>query len=487
LDNGASFESSRNLFIMTKTKTYDFFLLFQLVLLLQHGLGFLIKPRDHSHRHLSGSVHENHNARPRRCLHQAASSSDRGDGEDGMDSMRSMLEASWSVESMGYVPSDPASAAEAAVTALNQAMMDRAMKRDDKNVKAYFIDLSFPPYDISQGTGMYDEVSAVEFCMELAQKMAAASSVNGKSLILVRDDKTVEIVNRILTARQENPETNQPDTTMSTLQNQQLQAEEEDDDDEEDEEDDVEVECTEPPVNMDDVDAFRQKLMADWDTSSIDLKTQQKSSDDRPPTPVMKRPNEGSPSSASLSRWSRLASMFGGATISPRGGMATDVAKAIQRNVQLQENENTLILLSLQNTREELMALRRIMQLASTDGGESPRAVVLVNCKLEQPLPRELGGAQTVYSLLPLVAKQAEAGRTPFQNDPRQQQQAKAAPVKIVVMRRFPRDWEVFVDDGTGSSFELAATVPMGLETKRGPLMEWVSGAVMRFLQGRPR
>jgi hypothetical protein len=95
------------------------------------------------------------------------------------------------------------------------------------------------------------------------------------------------------------------------------------------------------------------------------------------------------------------------------------------------------------------------------------------------PLPRELINARTVYSILPLVAQPVEVEGNPLATPPKRD----ASPPKVVVMRRFPRDWEVFVDAGRG--FELAETAPSGTAMQRGPSMQWISRAVKRYLQAR--
>ena len=98
---------------------------------------------------------------------------------------------------------------------------------------------------------------------------------------------------------------------------------------------------------------------------------------------------------------------------------------------------------------------------------------ILVNCKLE-PMPRELRNAETAYSLLPLIAG-------PKVPEAKQSAEEKPSPPKIVVLRRYPKDWEVYVDVGRG--FQLAAMTPSDQINKRRPPMEWVAGCVQRYLK----
>jgi len=58
----------------------------------------------------------------------------------------------------------------------------------------------------------------------------------------------------------------------------------------------------------------------------------------------------------------------------------------------------------------------------------------------------------------------------------------KAPPIKVVSIRRYPRDWEVYVD-ADGNGFELAQKTPAFKFPKKGPGMEWIATAVKNFFQ----
>ena len=95
---------------------------------------------------------------------------------------------------------------------------------------------------------------------------------------------------------------------------------------------------------------------------------------------------------------------------------------------------------------------------------------ILVNCKLD-PIPNELRRGETVYSVLPLLARQKGGDSNSGDGAP-----------KVVVMRRFPAPWEVFVDVGDG--FQLAETAPVvSQRTARGPNMSWITNSVQRYLR----
>ena len=153
--------------------------------------------------------------------------------------------------------------------------------------------------------------------------------------------------------------------------------------------------------------------------------------------------------------------------------MLDDVVKAVQTNAQPSEDEETIIILS-PISREEMVAVRSLVAKY-----EGKKKIILVNSHLE-PIPRELRQAETVYSVLPLVANIRKSGVNIFAS---QNAEEEALPPKVVVMRRYPRDWEVYVDIGHG--FELAGSAPAGSVDKKGPSIEWIAGSVKRFLQSK--
>ena len=57
-----------------------------------------------------------------------------------------------------------------------------------------------------------------------------------------------------------------------------------------------------------------------------------------------------------------------------------------------------------------------------------------------------------------------------------------------IELRRYPRDWEVYVDVGgedNAGGFQLAASIPDGAVPIDGPSMEWLREVVQRYLQSR--
>jgi hypothetical protein len=364
-------------------------------------------------------------------------------GSDELDSMRRLLQSSWNANSMGQVPSDATAGANEAFSSILSA--------SDRGVDVFFVDLLLPTYDITQGTNLYDEVLAVEYCIALSK------CLKGKTEILVRDDKTLQTVTRMLDVRERDVQTIDLDDEFD----------EEDDDDFDDDhhEEDVRDVDSSETESLSDADAFRQNLMSSWegDDTSTDSSTQPNPSDKvSEPTKPKKEKIANIPS-----KRYRLASLFGSAVMSQGIDMMEDVVQALRVNALPSDDEENVIILSAVS-REEMVAVRSLVA-----NYEGQKKIILVNCKLE-PMPRELRNAETAYSLLPLIA-------WPKGPEAEQSAEDKPSPPKIVVLRRYPKDWEVYVDAGRG--FQLAATTPADQTNKRRLPMEWVAGCVQRYIQ----
>jgi len=373
-------------------------------------------------------------------------------GNDMGDSMRKMLEASWNTSKMGRVPADPEAAAKEACSSIlraaggtKEADSDDIEEHDNMS-GIFFVDLLLPSYDISQvyeGTKLYDEVAAVEYCIALA------NCFNGKTEILVRDNGIVQMVEKVLKAREEQEaEVSDGDFVF---------GEETTSDD-----GNVSIDITIDGVNDDpDPDDFRQKLLANWN-EDIDSPSED-GIDMAPPKPKTPVP---APTSASKSY--RLASLFGNARINQGPDMAQFVIQAVRENALAADDEDNIIILSAVG-KDEMVAVRG---LVAKYGSE--KKIVMVNCQF-QPVPRELLAAETVYSVLPLAGR-----KTTNSNGQGSDNENESPPPKIVVLRRYPKDWEVFVDVGSG--YELAESVPANGSNRRGLDMEFIARAVTRHL-----
>lgn len=291
------------------------------------------------------------------------------------------------------------------------------------------------------------KVMAVEFCISLTK------TLKGKSQILVRDQKTLDTVEKVLLAR-------------ASLEKED-DSNEYDDDDDDDEDDN-------PSSNMDDdeeitigeeeLDLFRKKLLLGLDGTGTDAAGTSVFGNDRSSKPS----GQSSPSNPNLkdaeqsTRRYRLASLFGTARISTQGpDMPKDVVGAVRNNALAMEDEDTVILLSARG-KDEMVAVRALV-----DKYQRSKRMILVNCDFS-PMPTELQQAEIVYSIQPLVAKETDSGKDlSLRGDG-------DGSSKVVVLRRFPKDWEIFVDIGNG--FELAETMQIR------PTIQAITESLQRYL-----
>lgn len=375
------------------------------------------------------------------------------DGDDGIDSIRSMLEASWDSDTMGQVPSDSKIAARESWSSIQSA--------SDQGVSIFFVDLLLPTFDVTQGSHLYDEVLCVEYCIGLAE------CFKEKSRILVRDQKTADTVKRILDRREE---------ALLSSEGPELQTKDdqenwgEDDDETGISSDIAENESREGLPARDegsqstssDVDIFRQQLLSSWETDDA-----KKAEIGETIASQSKTPPPMSQKKATVEKRYKLASLFGNSIVSDGADMMQDVVEALRRHALPDDDEKNLIILSAVSM-DEMVAVR---SLAAKYSGM--KNVILVNCKLD-PIPRELDGAETVYSILPLAARAKGV-------DSQAQSKEGEVPPKAVILRRYPGDWQVFVDAGRG--FKLAKTAPSDLSNKRGPPMKWIQGAIQDFVR----
>ena len=363
---------------------------------------------------------------------------------DDSDAARRMLETSWDTSKMGRVPADPESAAEEAYSAILQAAGgtksadDDSIEENDTMSGIFFIDLLLPTFDITQvveGVNLYDEVAAVEYCIALA------NCFKGKSEILVRTAETVRAVTKILNAREE-MESRPSDGDVVFGDGNFV--------------DNKPLDDTSEGKDSDD---FRKQLLASWNDDA-----------DAAPSEdgiaiASSEPSESIETISSVPKSYRLASLFGNTLINEGPDMATKVIQAVRENALPQDDEDNIIILSAVG-KDEMVAVRGLVSKY-----ENHKKIIMVNCHF-QMIPRELLGAETVYSVLPLAVK-----KTTSNNDSDDDDQ----PSRIVVLRRYPQSWEIFVDAGIG--YELAETVPVNGSNKRGLGMEFVANAVTRHLE----
>jgi len=432
--------------------------------------------RHHRHHHYRHHHHLYYRRQQSIGLHNSEDDNE-NDNNDSIsppvDTMRTMLESSWNTIKMGRVPVDADAAAKEAFLSIMRASVGATIVDSDDNIKEeddmagiFFVDLLLPSYDIKQvqagQTNLYDEVAAVEYCISLA------NCFKGKTEIIVRDDKTLQTVTNVLNARERNKNIRDENNVDVVL-------------DEDGDNDSIIEDDDSNNISEDDsMDIFRQKMISNWDESTIinfdkngpenqsniDVDSSSISSSSTT-QPISKdsliKTSSASPLSNKKSY--RLASLFGNTRINPGPDMASRVIQAVRNNALAEDDEDNIVILSAIGS-DEMVAVRALV----TKYGNEKR-IIFVNCQF-QPTPRELLSAETVYSVLPLMAKKNN-------NQNKDDDNNNIAP-KVVVLRRFPKDWEIFVDIGNG--YELAETVAANGSNKRGLSMELIARGVVRHL-----
>jgi hypothetical protein len=163
----------------------------------------------------------------------------------------------------------------------------------------------------------------------------------------------------------------------------------------------------------------------------------------------------------------RLRSILGNNEIETGPEMINDIVRSVGTNGSPSQNEDVIVILA-PISQQELVGVR---WLVSKYG--SSKTIIIFNNKLN-PLPNELMMAETCYSVFPLIARNTSSS-------PKDKTQPENP--KIVLLRRFPRDWEIHIDTNEGAGFELAGSVPANNVGMRGPSMDWIAGCVKQHMQ----
>jgi Domain of unknown function (DUF1995) len=404
------------------------------------------------------------------------SDDDEDDGDDdSLDRFRKSLESLWDVKTMGAVPTDAQNAAETTALALERAIQMAGQQQNNNNTyNVFFVNLLVPTYDIDfSAAKLYDEVLAVEFCIALAQRLTAPS------MICVRDTAVLTPVQRILDARENGKIANPPSTEAPQSSPRTSRWPSEDPF--------ADLAVTKPTIDeqktlvvkrneSDEVKNFRVKLMADWtplDEDTLEADDEMQKADDSLLV------DAAQPFVRAISSY-RLTSLLGDmrSFSSAKGpALMNEVVAAVARNALPQPQEEFIILLA-PSTKEEMIGLRALLQKYI---GRNKRFII-VNSKLE-PLPIELRSGETIYSVLPLMGKRKATtgggGNSSTNNDIMDTE-----PPKAVLLRRYPRDWELYVDIGKG--FDLAASCGAatltGANRITGPSMQWVQSKMEAYL-----
>ena len=368
---------------------------------------------------------------------------------------------------MGEVPTSPESAAEAASRSILASLEAQPNKR------LLQVDIRLPSFDIRQGPNIYDDIQSVEFCCQLAENLRRNSGSNGsigKSLILVRDGSAVRSAARILEVKERK---RQDEESTSVLNDETIDIDSEDG-----AEDSTDVES-----GSDDIDAFRKQLSLTWgdDDEKESSSSEEPEIDPSEAAAAANRARRGreqlkpsvnfNPEATEDGRSYRLASWFADETISTGADMFTDAIEAVDAHGTMLTTEDVLILLS-PVSREDTVAVRRLISRYG-----NTKTIVLVNSALN-PEPKEAFLSIPAYSITPLIAKPMQSESNFMSKKENAQEES---PTKIIVMRRFPDDWQCYIDiDGSG--FELVDSVPANTVGKFGPANDWISACVKRHM-----
>jgi hypothetical protein len=124
----------------------------------------------------------------------------------------------------------------------------------------------------------------------------------------------------------------------------------------------------------------------------------------------------------------------------------------------------------------EMLAVRALVSKY-----KESKKIIFVNCRLD-PLPLELEDCHTVYHLTPMVATTTIDDRNLFSKVSTKER----PPIKVVSIRRYPSDWEIYID-ADGNGFELAQKAPAAGFAKQGPNPGWIGGVIKYFMESRPQ
>lgn len=333
---------------------------------------------------------------------------------NNLDNLRRILETCWNTDTMGIVPTSADSAAESASISLIEAFNCK-----DISNNIFFVDILLPQYDVKQGSKIYDEILVIEFCIALSRRL------NGKCNIIVRDEKTLNTVSRIFTAREGLNVTAGSRIQTETVSTKQSNLSDNDDV--------TTISENASVTNVEFYDDFAEfGLIGDrgsFEPIAINISMDNEES-------IIYSTEDNNEKESNLKISYRLSSMLGNSKISRGADMIDDVIAAVSANAQPTEDEETIMIVSAA-TPEEVIGIRGLVGKF-----KGKKNIILINCQIDN-IPRELIGAQTVYSILPLIAQPKRSMEPPTIKE--------QDSCKVVVLRRYPRDWEVsitsYVDD----------------------------------------
>jgi len=291
-----------------------------------------------------------------------------------------------------------------------------------KSHNVLMIDLRISSYVITEGNE-YDKKAMYDFCTNLTTELRARKLIT-KSLILVRNEKErVDTERAIADAR-----------NAATV---------------------VPNEEEEVAKESDDIAEFRKKLISSWDS---------------PANPESNAQSESSDQSANLGSSHRLWSMVADEKISSGPNMFDEVIAAVDKHARLrvEKHEDALIIVSPYDTADTI-AIRRILARYG-----QTRTIIIVNSHMEE-LPTEMDNAVLVYGMMPLEARPLSG--TKYENEDE-------SSFKVVIMRRFPKDWSIFVDNNDSGFVQANGSMydQPRADSKEFPSPEWVRRTIQDYV-----
>ena len=201
--------------------------------------------------------------------------------------------------------------------------------------------------------------------------------------------------------------------------------------------------------DTEEVSDFREQLIRSWESSaSVES-------------------NERKQLSCTDDASHRLWSMVGDEAISSGSDMFDEVIAAVDKHARLevQYQEDAIIVVTPYDTVDTIAVRRILARYGQT------RTIIFLNSRM-QTLPLEMNDAVFVYGVMPLIARKSSKS---YDTDP--------GP-KVVVMKRFPSEWQLFIDLN-GDGF-VKANDRLGLPTdqKDYPPPEWIARNVQYHVEG---
>jgi len=301
--------------------------------------------------------------------------------------------------------------------------------KKDATQKLFMIEIKLPLYNAVEGDDSNDQTVVMEFAKSLSDEMMKAKEVVG-------DDGNVPIL-----VMDEDMERKMRQEVGLNLNSEDKRKEE------------VMINSdSRKDTSSNDID--RQQLFSAWESTDVD--------------------DDTCSSTPDIS--CRISSIFGNNQIRNGPDMFDDVCSIVDTNLKsfIQATDRVILIL-LPTSTPDMVACRRIIGL-----NRGKNKIIFINSKLD-PLPRELLNAETVYSISALVAKALRSNSNDMEKAPIEP--------KVVVMRRYPRDWELYIalpnDDGIvdNKDFEQVDSISADRVAKNGPNNSWVTACVQKYMK----